>query len=111
MKKLSILFFTLLLLGLTNSCEKDPQTDLEIIQNELQQFVSDNNITICDIVVIVGDGYYTYYAEVDFTITGGFVKVTDTGGMEDSFSLLQLSRYIYYPETGNKVILFFSLSK
>jgi hypothetical protein len=90
------------------SCEKKPDTDIEIIQDELIQFVNDNNITKCDIVVIAGDQYHTYYSSVSFSIGNGFVTISDGNGTKDKYNLLFLSRYALQIDIEKKIIMFFS---
>jgi hypothetical protein len=108
MKKLCALSFTLILMSLISSCEKNRETDIEIIQNELNHFVNDNNISKCDIVVILGDQYSTYYSSVSFSIDNGFVIVRDDSNNIDKYNLLFLSRYALQTFGEKKIIMFFS---
>ena len=80
------------------SCEKEPETDIEIIENQLKDFVSDNGITKCSIILILGETTYTEHENVDFSISGGFViiKVSANGEeYQDRYNLLYLSKYMF----------------
>ena len=108
MKKLCVLSFVVILLCLITSCEKNPDTDIDVIQNELKQFINDNDITKCDIVVSLGDQYNTFYSSVNFSIANGFVTITENNGAKDKYNLLYLSRYVLQVDIEKKIILFFS---
>ena len=108
MKKLCTLSLMVILLSLITSCEKNLETDIEVIQNELKQCINDNDITKCDIVVILSDQYNTHWSSVNFSIDDGFVTISESNGAKDKYNLLYLSRYALQIDTEKKIIMFFS---
>lgn len=108
MKKISVIGLILILFSIFPSCQKDIDTDIEIIQNELRHYINENNITKCDIIAILGDQYYTYYSSVSFSIDNGFVIVEDNSGNTDKYNLLYLSRYYLQTIGEKKIVMFFS---
>ncbi len=110
MKKVLNLTLILITLSLFMSCDKNPDTDIEIIQNQLQNFVKEKNITKCTIIVMYGESIYTEHQDVDFTIENGFVVIKEMGNLnkeyQDTYNLMYLSKYMY--DIDNKLVLYFS---
>jgi len=92
------------------SCEKEiPVTDIEKIEKELKEFVNNNEITKCNIILMYGESTYIEHEDADFSIGGGFVivKASANGGTyEDRYNLLYLSRYRL--SINNKLGLYFA---
>lgn len=111
MKKL--IHFTLILLSLSffTSCEKQSDTDIEIIEKQLQEFVSDNGISKCTIILMNGETPHTDYENVDFSISDGFVIIKESangGEFQVRYNLLYLSKYML--DINNNFVLFFTNS-
>jgi hypothetical protein len=110
MKKLLNLGLILITLTFFTSCEKNPDTDIEIVQNQLEDFIKEKKITKCTIIVMYGESTHTDYENVDFTIENGFVIINRIGGYKEEFqvryNLIYLSKYIF--DTDNKLALYFS---
>jgi len=108
MKKVLNLVLILITLSLFTACDKD--TDIEIIQNQLQDFVKEKKITKCTIIVMYGESTYVEHRDVDFTIDNGFVVVKEIGNYnkeyQDTYNLMYLSKYMY--DIDNKLALYFS---
>ncbi len=109
MKKLLNFALIVIALSIFVSCEKNTETDIEIIEDQLNEFVSDKGITKCSIILMSGENRNNEHIDVDFSISNGFVIVKgQAGGKEyqDRFNLLYLSRYILY--TDNTLGLYFA---
>jgi hypothetical protein len=94
MKKLLWLTSILLMFSCFVSCDNDEDmnTDIEIIERQLQDFVNDNEIQKCSIIVMYGEKMSTDRNDVYFTISNGFVEVKEYGN-KYSYNLLYLSKY------------------
>lgn len=107
MKKTLNLVLILITLSLFTSCESD--TDIEIVQNQLQSFVKENKITKCTIIVLDGEYAYTDHQNVDFTIEKGFVVINGNGEnnkvYQERYNLMFLSKYLY--NVDNRLVLYF----
>ncbi len=92
-----IKFSVILLMFISfSACEDEPVTDIAKIEKELKAVVKDKGITKCSIVVMSGESVYTEYSNVNFSISGGFVIVTDNSNsntIEVRYNLLYLSKY------------------
>lgn len=106
MKKVLNLVLMLITLSLFSSCESD--TDIEIVQNQLQSFVKENKVTKCTIIVQTGENVSTDHQNVDFTIEKGFVVIKGLGlnnKGQERYNLLFLSKYVHTAD--NKLVLYF----
>ena len=106
MKKVLNLVLMLITLSLFSSCESD--TDIEIVQNQLQSFVKENKVTKCTIIVQTGENVSTDHQNVDFTIEKGFVVIKGLGlnnKGQERYNLLFLSKYLY--NIDNSLVLYF----
>jgi hypothetical protein len=109
MKRLLNFALILMTLAFFISCEKEPQTDIEIIENQLKNFVSDNDIKKCSIILMYAETTYTEHENVDFSISRGFViiKASANGGeYQDRYNLLYLSKYML--DTDRNLGLYFA---
>ena len=93
MKKLRWLFTFLLTALLFTSCQQDDlKTDLEMIQEELEQFMDDNNIVRVNVLLVRNGVRTTQHSETTFFIEDGYVIIQDDG-ITNKYNLLFLSRY------------------
>jgi hypothetical protein len=109
MKKLFNLTLILLTLIFFVSCEKEPDTDIEIIESQLKDFVNEHGIKKCSIILMYGETRYTEHENVDFSISNGFVivKASANGGdYQDRYNLLYLSKYML--DINNNLGLYFA---
>lgn len=79
------------------SCEKEPITDIGVIEKELKETVEEYNLTKCEVRIVDGR---TKHIDADFEIKGGFLYVE-----EHRYNLLYLSEY--YP-SHNTLICYFT---
>ena len=96
MKQLLVFALILLVPTLFIACEKEPETDIEIIEIQLKDFVEDNGITKCSVVVLFGHTAYTEHEGAEFSIANGFVIINASangGEYQDRYNLLYLSKY------------------
>jgi len=96
MKNIIKLSVILLMFISFSACEDEPVTDIAKIEKELKAVVKDKGITKCSILVMYGGSVYTEYSNVNFSISGGFVIVTDNSNsntIEVRYNLLYLSKY------------------
>ena len=96
MKKLFSIGLILLLLFINVSCEKEQLTDIVKIENELAAFVSENNVSKCNVKLMYASQVNIVYTNESFTISNGFLRIVKVNGQykeEDRFNLLYLSRY------------------
>ena len=73
------------------SCEKEPTTDIGVIEKELKNVIKENNITTCNVILLAEKGAYAAHKNVSFEIQGGFLIVE-----HDRYNLLYLSKYEVY---------------
>jgi len=108
MKKLLNLALILFAITVFVSCEKEPDTDIEIIEKQLKDFVSDNGITRCSIILMYGEKTSTEHENVEFSISNGFVIVKAWAGAQyqDRYNLLYLSKYMF--DINNNLGLYFA---
>ncbi|MBP1672586.1 MAG: hypothetical protein H6Q25_401 [Bacteroidetes bacterium] len=109
MKRLLHFAFILLTITFFVSCEKQPDTDIEIIEKQLQEFVSDNGLSKCTIIDMNGETSHTEHTNVDFSISNGFVIVNASGNYgeyQDRYNLLYLSKYML--DSNNNLVLYFA---
>ena len=57
------------------SCEKEPITDIGVIEKELKDVIRENNITTCYVMLISETGTYAAHKNASFEIKGGFLIV------------------------------------
>ena len=55
------------------SCEKEPVTDIGVIEKELKDVIRENNITTCYVMLISETGTYAAHKNASFEIKGGFL--------------------------------------
>ena len=79
------------------SCEKEPITDIGVIEKNLKEIVEANNISKCSIYLLYGEQDYTEHQNADFKIEDGFVIVD-----RDRYNLLYLSKYVLTSWDGYK---------
>jgi hypothetical protein len=109
MKKLLLLGLMLMVFSIIPSCKKDnPETDVDEIEKEIIALVNNNAITKCSI--FLNYGAITAAQNMDFSISGGCVIITQSLGdwtIEDRYNLLHLSRYEISIAPTNKTIDFY----
>jgi|GEM_PF-4997070 len=106
MKKILNLVLMLITLSLFSSCESD--TDIEIVQHQLQSFIKESKATKCTIIVQTGEKVSTEHQNVDFTIEKGFVVIKGLGlnnKAQERYNLLYLTKYTNTAD--NKLVLYF----
>ena len=93
MKTKQVFFGLCLLLcsALFVSCEKEPVTDIGVIEKELKDVIRENNITTCDVILTSETGTYAAHKNASFEIKGGFLIVE-----HNRYNLLYLSKYDIY---------------
>ena len=110
MKKLMKLGFFLIATICLVSCDKEPVTDIGVIQTELKTVIKDNSITKCSVIVYDSNlSQKVVYSNSDFSISNGSLIITaqhvSGGQYEQRYNLLYLSNYTY---AGNYIYFYFS---
>ena len=99
MKQLLKLCIVLSLIVGLQACEREPDTDIALIEKNLKKAVKNAGVTKCNIIILYGERMGIKHTDVDFEIKNGFVSVkrsVNGGTFEDKYNLLFLSNYIIY---------------